>query len=497
MSVGGREAELKKKWIMGTSYLYVLLPTVLFLLGWVKIWIAAPACLFLLWCFIKALEEETDLYLPVWNRENIMRGVIMLLVILVWVYFSGIGNFAWQNRDHAARNALYEILAANEWPVVKDVVCEEGTQTRGLIYYIGYWLPAAAAGKLFGVAAGYFFQYIWAVLGIFLCAVFINSFLRKWAVWHVVLFILFSGLDAGGYILAGNFSWVLSFGHLERWNDYQFSSFTTQLYWVFNQAVYAWILFAQIMMQKNNRRILCIWILGMITCTFPFVGMLPFVVYVICRNGKSASTDLSGKRAGLLNGLLSFENLFGGVIGVICLLYLTGNLSAQKRTVPVAELSHIQNTEGFVFYLGMYVLFILLEIGVYYIYLHRHYKRNWLFYISLVSLLVCPLIKVGSGGDFCMRASIPSLLVLYYMVAESLQKDLEQRNIRCLILILILAVGSITAVHEMGRSAGNTIWRYQQHHEVVNQVFSEERILRGDNFSGKTDGNPFFMYLAK
>lgn len=96
-----------------------------------------------------------------------------------------------------------------------------------------------------------------------------------------------------------------------------------------------------------------------------------------------------------------------------------------------------------------------------------------------------------------MRASIPSLLVLYYMVAESLQKDLEQRNIRCLILILILAVGSITAVHEMGRSAGNTIWRYQQHHEVVNQVFSEERILRGDNFSGKTDGNPFFMYLAK
>lgn len=486
-----------KKWIMGISYLYVLLPTVLFFLGWVKIWIAVPVCLYFLWFFIKEPGEETGLYLPVWDRKNSMRGVIIFLFVLVWVYFSGIGNFAWQNRDHAARNALYEILVANDWPVVKNVIGKGAIQTRGLIYYIGYWLPAAVVGKLFGVAAGYLFQYIWAVLGILLCVVFINSFLKKWAVWHVVLFALFSGLDAGGYILAGNFEWVLSFGHMEWWNDYQFSSFTTQLYWVFNQAIYAWVLFALIMMQKNNRRILCICILGMITCTFPFVGMLPFVIYVICRNRRSAGTDLTGKKMDVLNGLLSFENIFGGGVGVICLLYLAGNLSAQKRAIPAAEAAQIQNTEGLAYYFGMYVLFILLEIGVYYIYLYRYYKRNWLFYISLFSLLICPFIKVGSGGDFCMRASIPSLLVLYYMVVESLRKDWEQRSIRCFIIILILAVGSITAVHEIGRSAVNTLRLCQQSREITNPVASEEKILKGNNFSGNVEDNFFFRYLAR
>lgn len=138
---------MNKKWILGIGYFYVLLPTILFFLGWVKTWIAVPACLLLIWFWKKAIEEDTDLYLPVWDRKNIMRGIIIIMMIAVWVYFSGIGNLVWQNSDHKARNALYEMLVANQWPVIKSVVCKEGVQIRGLIYYIGYWLPAAVIGK--------------------------------------------------------------------------------------------------------------------------------------------------------------------------------------------------------------------------------------------------------------------------------------------------------------------------------------------------------------
>lgn len=488
---------MKEKRILAISYSYVLFPTVLFFLGWVKPWIAVPICLLLVWSMKKAMDTDAGLCLPVWDRGNIMRGIIILLIIAVWVYFSGIGNFVWQNRDHRARNALYEMLVTNEWPIIKSVVCEDGVQLRGLIYYIGYWLPSAVIGKIFGMTAGYVFQYIWAVLGISLCVVFINSFLGKWSIWPVIVFVLFSGLDALGYMLGGNLDPVLSFSHLEWWNDFQFSSFTTQLYWVFNQAIYAWVLFALIMIQKNNRCIICIWSLGLIVCTFPAAGMTPFIIYVILKNGKAEGAALSDGKAGILNGLLSVENILGGVVGLICSLYLTGNLSVQNTAVPVAAASSVQETEGGIYFLFNYILFILIEIGAYYIYSYRHYKKNQLFYISLFSLLICPLIKVGSSGDFCMRASIPSLLILYYMVVKSFQKDMRERNIRCLIIIMVLAVGSINVVHEIGRSVTNTAQWYQQNHRVSNPVSSEEKMLQGSNFSGEIEGNLFFLYLSK
>lgn len=490
---------MKERWILGISYSYVLLPTALFFLGWVKPWIAVPVCFLLIWFLKRALEEEIGLFLPTWNRKNIIRGVVMVMMIALWVYFSGIGNLVWQNSDHMARNALYEVLVYDEWPVVRNIVCEEGTQCRGLIYYIGYWLPAAVVGKIFGMTAGYLFQYLWAVIGLCACAVLLNAFMRKWAIWPIALFMIFSGLDALGCILTGNANQVLSFVHLERWSGIQFSSFTTQLYWVFNQAVYAWILFALIMLQKTNKHMIWLWIMGMITCTFPFVGMMPFVVYVIGRNGKATRADLAAKKDGILNGLFSMENLLGGGIGVVCLVYLAGNLSVHNSTVPVTDISYIyiQDTENAIYHLIRYSVFIFVEIGVYYIYVYRWQKKSGLFYISLVWLLLCPFVKVGAGGDFCMRASIPALLILFYMVADSMQKDLQKRNMQAFFIIMLLTVGSVNVIHEIGRSVDITIQCYQDCSEIDNPTSSGEKLLLSNNFSGSVEDNFFFQYLAK
>ena len=96
-----------------------------------------------------------------------------------------------------------------------------------------------------------------------------------------------------------------------------------------------------------------------------------------------------------------------------------------------------------------------------------------------------------------MRASIPSLMVLYYMVAQSLRKDLTQRNIRCIFIIALLAVGSINTVHEIGRSVYNTIQRYQCCREIVNPTASEDKVLQANNFSGEIEDVFFFNYLAR
>lgn len=494
-----------KKWIIAISYLYVLLPIGIFFIGWVKWWISVPACLLMCYFFREAILADFDLYLPEWNRGNITRGIIILLLISVWVYFSGIGNLVWQNADHPTRNAFYEILVSNEWPVIKNVTYKDGNQIRGLIYYIGYWLPAAIIGKLFGLTAGYVFQYIWAICGIFIGIVIVNSFLKKWSIWPVILFITFSGLDTVGYALNAEWNFIMSFGCMEWWAGYpifQFSSFTTQLYWVYNQAIHAWVLLALIMLQKNNRQIICIWSLGLLSCTFPFVGMTPFVAYVIFRNARAGSVGIPGGRMKAVKELFSIENILGGgVIGIISAIYLAGNVSVQESAVPVISAVNMepQAEVGEAAYdLTKWALFILLEVGVYYFYIYRYYKKSALLYISLIFLLACPFIKIGTGGDFCMRASIPSLLILYYMVIQCIRKDLEGKRWICFCGILItLGIGAITAIHEMGRSISNTKIQYREQGRIINPVNTEEMMLQGGNFSGQIDGNPFFEYFAK
>lgn len=447
---------------------------------------------------------DFDLCLPEWNCENIVRAVVILFIISVWVYFSGIGNLVWQNGDHPARNAFYEILISNEWPVIKNVTYKDGNQMRGLIYYIGYWLPAAIIGKLFGITAGYVFQYIWAICGIFIGIVIVNSFLRKWSIWPVILFVMFSGLDAIGYALNAEWDYIMSFRHMEWWAGYpiyQFSSFTTQLYYVYNQAIYAWVLLALIMIQNRNRHIIFVWSLGVLSCTFPFVGMAPFVAYNIIRNAKACCADIQNGKMRALKDLLTIENILGGIIGIISALYLIGNVSVQNSTVPVMQAVNAKpqaETGEAAYDLVKWALFILLEVGVYYFYIYRYYKRNALFYISFIFLMVCPFIKIGTGGDFCMRASIPSLLILYYMVMQCIGKDLERKKWMYVCgILLTLGIGGITVIHEIGGSINNTIIQYREQGAIINQVNTEKTMLQGGNFSGQTEGNLFFEYLAK
>lgn len=487
---------MKNKLFTGFCYFYVMLPVILFFIGWAKIWLSLPLCIISLYAFYKMPNLEFDLWLPEWTLVNILKGIFLLLLITAWVCFSGIGGYALQNRDHLIRNALYEVLVTHPWPVTQTMITDGQAQTYGLIYYIGYWLPAAAVGKLFGIPAGYFFQVLWAILGISMGAVFINSFLKKWALWPVMLFMLFSGLDALSFAQIGEWNVILSFNHIEWWADYQFSSFTTQLYWVFNQSICAWVLLALLMASKNNRHLLLLWSCGLLECTFPFIGMLPFVLYLLYRNAKERFAPQAWCR-----DLLTIENVIGGgIIGITTFLYLTGNRSVQETAQRTIQKTVQESTQadGAEFNIVMYLIFILLEAGIYYLFVWQYHRQDPLFYISLACLLACPLIKVGHAEDFCMRASIPSLIILYFMVTQSLRNGYHaKRYLYCLGLCFILAIGSITAVHELGRSVTGTFRQYQKHGRVLNQTTPEEALFWQRNFSGQIDTNVFYQYLAR
>lgn len=479
------------------GYGYIFIPILCFLGGWLKVWIAIPACIALIVICIRIVANKNE---AVWIPDNIsLCNIIPVLVVIAfWVYLSGIGGMVFQNKDHWWRNEIFSLLVNKDWPVISSMQMENELSDRGLIYYIGFWLPAAIVGKAFGLEAGYYFQMIWAFVGVLITCYLLCGIWGEISIKPIFGLIFFSGLDIVGCILLGvNLTSLDPFMHLEWWSGFQFSSFTTQLFWVFNQAIYAWVIILMILRQKSNRNVIVIWSCGLLTCTLPFVGMIPFLVYRIICNCKSGFADNKKltklKRifvAIVESELFSVENIIGGaIIGIISFMYLVGNISATNSG------STINYNKGYLF---MYCLFIILEVGLYAFVIYPYQKDKALYWVSLITLLICPWIRVGSGSDFCMRASIPALLVFMMIFMDSWREaKRDGKKVIYMSCLLLFILGAVTPFSEIWRTTKGTAELYRNGQTIMSAPVEEGDIMCYPNFSGNVSESLFFKYLAK
>lgn len=542
-------------------YGYLCLPMILFLMGWCRWYISVPSIFIIcisLWLCIKehspsieqstaALHQKPSMNLPngFTVRNNSAKCFAILLIIMYWTALSGIGGYVWQNDDHECRNAIFNLLVENSWPVTDTISINGLLQKRGLVYYIGFWLPAAIIGKMFGINAGYAAQYIWAVLGILLFYTLICVWRRKIVIWPLWIIIFFSGADAVGTLLnSEDILQIFGSSHLERWAvHYQFSSMTTQLFWVFNQAIPAWLASAMIFLAEKPKNLVFTWSLIMITSTLPFAGLLPFVLYFMVSRakwGKNSSAMQLFRNAWKNWG--SFQNVLGGgIVGIISFLYLMGNVSAGNSAL-LSRLLMYSNSEisglrilalvlmivlllgalwgiitlflrgkgphvfkitkffvmvGIILVEGFSLLnsydsntyiykifflftFYVIEAGIYLICLKNNVKERGLFWLTAAWLLVTPLIIIGTSQDFCMRASIPALLLIMLWCIEAM--DTRKRSLMTWVLIGVFLIGSITPLHEFKRTYVNSREEY-----VLKNVGTEEILFPG-NFSGDVKG---------
>ncbi|MCM1217612.1 MAG: hypothetical protein NC548_24235 [Lachnospiraceae bacterium] len=465
-------------------YIYLALPTIIFLAGWLKWYLALPFALLTVYACIKGFSDSIqDKCLFMDNPADSRTFLKALLLIALWVYLSGIGGWCYQNSDHAARSAIFRALVTYNWPVISF------DRSRGLIYYIGFWLPAACVGKLFGLEAGYAAQVIWAILGIFIVYYLICVYRKKVDLLPIAFLIFFSGLDyAGTWILGEEGVHLGNALHLEWWAyDVQYTSMTAQLFWVFNQAIPAWVSTALILTQKNCKNTLFILSLTMLTSTIPFVGLLPIAVYFY---GKRVKTDRR-----LWKEVFTFQNVIGVVlIGGTVFLYLIGNLSGGVIGREKAAFAAVEPMA----LLLKYLLFYFLEFGVYLYFVCKYREKDSMVYLITVILLICPFIKVGYQQDFCMRASVPALFILMLLCMETLERiRLDGKKVLMAGYSVVLLVGAVTPFNEIHRSIRETFWSVVDGESVrYPEVDVENELLYGKNFSGEIEGNLFYKYLG-
>ena len=450
------------------------------------------------------------------NNKKIV--FVILLFAFFWCYFAGLGGLWYQSSDYHWRNAIFRDLIIHNWPLYYQ------SYDFAIVYYIGHWLPVALCTKIFLLIStdvaffiGNIFLLLYSAFGIFLVFVHVLKAAEvktySKVCLAILMMIMFSGMDIIGVLYPTslmNPNFISEYMHLEWWSIEQFSSFTTILFWVFNQGIIAWL--TTLMFYNNKNKIEDFGVIA-ICCFFcsplPFMGLLPFLlVYAINFIFKVYKQGTIKKH---IATIFSVQNIISILLvsPIICLYFISNhsieingivNSVTNNNVVPITSVYDFN-------FLSLIVYFFILEVGIYFILISKQYKYELLYYIAFVFLLLCPFIRIGYGIDFCMRASIPSILILFVMIIKFLFNyyNFRKYRIRYMILCCCLIIGSFTPVIEFSRGVKDIIKNGQ-----ILRVADDMKTLEG-NLGYDQDGNPingnfvtehpkekfFFKYLAR
>ncbi len=457
------------------AFVYLLIPFLLFAAGWLNTITASLVCLLVFMAMISAWQSESRGKL-FFTRSDLLG---MIIILGVWIYLSGVGGYTFQNWDHHSRNAVFRDLLDYSWPVVyhfqpSQTIAYGISSDLLMSYYFGFWLPSALLGKFLGWGAANFFLYLWTTLGLLLSVILTASKLKISLTKTTLLLIFFSGMDLLGVLLLQNapeYSYPHLWPpiqHLEWWaGSLQYSSFTTDLFWTYNQFVPALLIMSLFVTSPDSKSAIFLGGICFFFAPFPALGVAPFLAGGILHEAISFLREKREPASPMIwmTRIASFENLAGLVVGGLSLLFFSTNLAAQSRSFGLPAMAAI------------YVFFLLFEGGLIWLLLLPTYKKDWMWYLAGVILVLAPWFKIGDSWDFMMRTTISSLYVLLLGIVRFLEN--RKFSATHLTLILFLFFGAFTPVYEMTRSISRTIHYYEIPHISLfefDSYFEEPRI---------------------
>ena len=426
------------------SYIYLTLPFLLFLFGWIRLTIAIPLAFILLFTLWQLLKQPSTTHYSLFTIHWSPSTVYWLLLTLLWLLLSGVGGYAFQNWDHNWRNVVFRDLMNFDWPIYYTQ--PESGPVKMLVYYVGFWLPSALIAKFTNWQIANFALFTWSLLGLLLVTYHLGNALKTSPFKATLLLILFSGLDFLGTIFfPQDYPTLLPpITHLETWaGNLQYSSFTTQLFWVFNQAIPAWLVIsviaslAEAKQSDTRAEQILLWSLCFFFAPLASVGLLPYILIELVKQTDFRSPLKNLNPATLLSAVIVF---------LLSAFFFTANTAAQSRGFQSLPLDK-------------FLAFFLLEGGILWLVLAPSTYKDPRWIITGILLAVIPFIQLGSGRDFVMRASIAPLFYLMLMTGETIFNKFASLITRYALLVL-LALGSLTPLYEINRSVYRTFDHY-------------------------------------
>ena len=294
----------------------------------------------------------------------------------------------------------------------------------------------------------------------------------------LLVLIFFSGMDCIPYLV---FHGKMPFTeHIEWWDGiFQYSSNTTQLFWVFNQAIPVWILVCLFLQLQNEKYRAAIASLIFAYSPWAVFGIIPYVLFSIIKEKAPIKEWINPINVGVPSlMLLVFGSFFAsgnGGYGLILWEYRTELLIV----------------------LIQYVMFVIIEFLLLFTVMGKKACKYKYYWVTLFVLLIYPLLYIRDE-NFVMRSSIPALFILMLYVLKYLNE--EKKDFNYLLLVLFLLIGAVTPTTEISRAIV-----YGKH--IEDSVHSFDRIetedsatiekIRDQFFTYDMDEKFFYKYLGK
>lgn len=379
---------------------YLLLPNLLFHAFWFRPAVAfASATGLILSCFFYVRtsfrQKSTVISLTIFD--------ILLLVVLslFLVVFSGITGFSYQTNDHVGHNSKFYDLSKNAWPIYF-----KEADTFGC-YYWGFYLVPGWVGQVTGQVSETAI-FIWTYLGIFQGVTWVYVLVKK-STLKLFLFFFIGGIGHTVKVLFGILAGV-GFTHpivfIEVWN------MLNQLLWAPNQFIPSLLLVSLIYSEGVLTR-------NLLSCFFPLSLVLIWSVF--------PSVTMA------IIFLFSFfcfgeYRQFFKIGWVVFLEKVAVPLLACLPVIFYFLASSGNSIHGFIWTFDPinsiimdYIVCVLLDIillGLVWKYLMNNRKEvfDLYFYGLLVTVLVLGLFRLGYANDWLVRGTMPVFMFLFYAI---------------------------------------------------------------------------------
>lgn len=359
------------------------------------------------------------------------RGATLACLLggLAWSFgCSGTHHLLYAPVDWQIRDAVLRDLALGPWPVgyvVGDVV-------RLLRAPLGYYMPAALAGRIGGLAVAEAALFAWTALGLALVLALLLALARQAGLrarWLVLVFLTFGGLDLLPNIwLDVTEGWGLAsyWGRGGEWwaRIFQYSGHVTLLMWVPNHALPAWI--PALLLLRHARR-----------AEFLRAVAVPLAAATAWSPLGALGAGIVAAVAALTGGfwraaLIAPANWLGVALAVPLAWFLAAGSSAIPHGALLAE-------HGLAV-LPRLALFIAIEFGIVGG-VTLLLLRSRLLAASLAMLALLPLYVFGPGNEMTMRTGIAPLAVLAVAAGCAVQLSAGWRRWLLAGLLLLAAAG--------------------------------------------------------
>ena len=423
---------------------YLALPNLIFLFGWFRLPVALLLCAAMIY-FVARVFHPWPL---VWRSPHARSAVVLLIVTsCAWAAFGGGSHFMYANPDWMIRDAVLGDLINADWPV--HYLSADGTQLI-LRSAIGFFLPSALFGKLFGLAHLDLAVYAWTSFGVLLFLLLLP--LPRRLGWRLaialLLVVLFGGMDFLGMVITTGALPIFPL-RLEWWVPLSYSSLSGQLLWAPNHCLPIWIVTLLYFRHRNGSELFPVATaalpLTLIWTPFAAIGLMPFAAIATVKYLRRFPWQ-----GGPWNSFFAVA-AFSLPIGLF-LLIDTEHIASAVVTAAAQPMGSVAWQP---LSLKAYLLFVSCEFLFLALLLAPHVKHaRTEFWVAVLVLLALPLIRFGPSNDFGLRLSAPALLIL---LAVSLRTLLDQDRLSSLsslwLACLFLAIGAHTAVNELWRAA--------------------------------------------